>query len=90
MPEIVPVSELRNYGNVLEKVKAGEPVYLTKNGYGVYSIRTIEDEEKYQQTISMLVLLSEIVRGINSAEKDKLYSEEEVLSHFASKGINLK
>ncbi len=90
MPEIVPVSELRNYGNVLEKVKAGEPVYLTKNGYGVYSIRTIEDEEKYQQTISMLALLSEIVKGINSAEKDKLYSKEEVISIFASKGINLK
>ena len=90
MPEIVPVSELRNYGNVLEKVKAGEPVYLTKNGYGVYSIRTIEDEEKYQQATAMLALLSEIVKGINSAEKDKLYSKEEVISIFASKGINLK
>ena len=90
MPEIVPVSELRNYGNVLEKVKAGEPVYLTKNGYGMYSIRTIEDEKNYQKTVAMLVLLSEIVKGIRSAEEDRMYSEDELISHFASRGINLK
>ena len=45
MPMIAPVSELRNYGQVLEKVKPNAPVYLTKNGHGQYSAHSIEDDE---------------------------------------------
>ena len=45
MPTITPVSDLRNYGSVLEKVSTGSPVYLTRNGHGVYSIRDMKDEE---------------------------------------------
>ena len=44
MPVIAPVSELRNYGQVLEKVKPNAPVYLTKNGHGQFSVHCIEDE----------------------------------------------
>ena len=32
MPLIKPVSDLRNYPEVLKDVKSGSPVYLTKNG----------------------------------------------------------
>ena len=46
MPTIAPISDLHNYGTVLEKVSSGSPVYLTRNGRGVYSIRNMEDEEK--------------------------------------------
>ena len=34
MLQIRPVSELRNYNKVLDKVKKDNPVFLTKNGYG--------------------------------------------------------
>ena len=46
MPMIAPVSELRNYGQVLEKVKPNAPVYLTKNGHGQFSVHSIEDDEE--------------------------------------------
>ena len=36
MPVIKPISDLRNYNQVLEKVAVGSPVYLTKNGHGCY------------------------------------------------------
>ena len=36
MPLIKPVSDLRNYPEVLKDVKSGSPVYLTKNGTGRY------------------------------------------------------
>ena len=36
MPVIKPISDLRNYNQVLEKVSVGSPVYLTKNGHGCY------------------------------------------------------
>ena len=38
MPNIKPVSDLRNYNTVLNEVVYGSPVYLTKNGRGDYAI----------------------------------------------------
>ena len=32
MPNILPVSDLRNYNEVLKNCVVGEPVFLTKNG----------------------------------------------------------
>ena len=32
MANILPVSDLRNYNEVLKNCHKGEPVYLTKNG----------------------------------------------------------
>ena len=34
MPNIKPVSDLRNYTEVLKDIAAGTPVFLTKNGRG--------------------------------------------------------
>ena len=45
MPKIVPISDLRNYPSVLQKVSVGSPVYLTKNGRGAYAISDIADLE---------------------------------------------
>lgn len=88
MPTITPVSELRNYGNVLEKVEEGSPVYLTRNGHGVYSIRDIRDEERFQKAEAMIRLLSELNKGIQSAQEHGWISEEEFnLKHFRKKEI---
>lgn len=44
MINIRPVSDLRNKFNEIEsQVKTGEPVYLTKNGYGTMVIMSIEE-----------------------------------------------
>ena len=34
MPNIKPISDLRNYTEVLRDIAVGEPVFLTKNGRG--------------------------------------------------------
>ena len=90
MPTIVPVSDLRNYGNVLEKVNNDEPVYLTKKGYGVYSIRKIEDEEKIQKAFALLRLMEELNKGIEEADNGKLHSDEETIALLAKKGIKIE
>lgn len=46
MPAIKPVSDLRDYNKVLKECKHGEPVYLTKNGHGVFVLIDIKDYEK--------------------------------------------
>lgn len=43
MPNIKPVSDLRNYNEVLRDISVGEPVFLTKNGRGRYVIIDMEE-----------------------------------------------
>ena len=43
MPNIKPISDLRNYTEVLHDVAVGEPVFLTKNGRGRYAL--LEDRK---------------------------------------------
>jgi hypothetical protein len=85
MAIIAPVSDLRNYGTVLEKVTAGSPVYLTRNGRGAYSIRDMEDEENFQKAEAMIRLMCELNAGIRSAEEEGWISEEDFRNHFKNR-----
>jgi prevent-host-death family protein len=75
MPTIKPVSDLRNYTEVLKDIEAGEPVFLTKNGRGRYVIVDMDDYEKTQATIK---LMAEIARGEKAGEDEGWLSLEEV------------
>ena len=46
MPNIKPISDLRNYNEVLRDIAVGAPVFLTKNGRGRYAIVDMEEYEK--------------------------------------------
>lgn len=46
MASILPVSDLRNYNEVLKNCQIGEPVFLTKNGRGRFVVMDIEDYER--------------------------------------------
>lgn len=43
MPVIRPISDLRNYTQVLKEVDSASRVYLTRNGQGAYAIMSIEE-----------------------------------------------
>jgi len=58
MPNIKPVSDLRNYSEVLQAVAVGEPVFLTKNGRGRYALIDITEYEKTQATIKLMSQLA--------------------------------
>jgi prevent-host-death family protein len=58
MPVIKPVSDLRNYTEVLRDITAGNPVFLTKNGRGKYVLLGMEDYEKIQAGIKLMTELS--------------------------------
>ena len=85
MATIAPISDLRNYGTVLDKVQQGQPVYLTRNGRGAYSIRDMKDEENFQKAEAMIQLLCEINAGIRSAEEEGWISEEDFRAHFRNR-----
>lgn len=75
MPNIKPISDLRNYTEVLRDVEAGSPVFLTKNGRGKYAILDMHDYEKTQATIR---LMNEIAKGRCSGETEGWLSMEAV------------
>lgn len=43
MPNIKPISELRNYTEVLKQVDMSKRVYFTRNGHGEYGILTMDE-----------------------------------------------
>lgn len=59
MANILPVSDLRNYNEVLKNCQVGEPVFLTKNGRGRFVVLDIEDYEKDRAEKKLLMLLHE-------------------------------
>ena len=75
MPNIKPVSDLRNYTEVLKDIAPGSPVYLTKNGRSRYVILDIEDYEKKEATIKLMI---ELEKGRISGEEEGWHSLEEV------------
>lgn len=67
MPNIKPVSDLRNYNEVLKDISVGSPVFLTKNGRGKFVIVNIEEYEKTQETIKSL---SDLLEKATSIQKE--------------------
>jgi len=59
MANILPVSDLRNYNEVLKNCRKGEPVYLTKNGRGRFVVMDIEDYERVRIEKKLLMQLQE-------------------------------
>lgn len=85
MAVINPVSDLRNYNTVLEKVSEGSPVYLTVNGRGRYTIRDIADDEEFERTKAMLRLMCDLNEGKRSGEDEGWVLESDVRSRFHGK-----
>lgn len=75
MPNIKPVSDLRNYNEVLRDVTAGAPVFLTKNGRGRYALVDIADYEKTEATIK---LMSQLAVGEKAGRDNGWLSVDEV------------
>lgn len=63
MPNIVPISDLKNYTEVLSRCDHGSTVYLTENGRCKYVVQTLSEYEKLQATVK---LLAELSKGIES------------------------
>lgn len=66
MPNIKPVSDLRNYTKVLRDITVGEPIFLTKNSSGRYAIVDIDE---YEKTKAVIKLMSELSKGEQSGKE---------------------
>ncbi len=85
MPNIKPVSDLRNYGEVLRDVAVGQPVFLTKNGHGRYAVLDMEEYREYERLKAMEQLRSELEMGRRSGEKEGWLPAAEVFEDLEAK-----
>lgn len=82
MIQIRPVSDLRNKFTDIEKaVGTGEPVFLTKNGYGTMVVMSLESYDK---------LTDPVERALDEADRlaedsDERMTHEEVFQAIRSR-----
>lgn len=77
MPNIKPITDLRNYTEVLKETSVGSPVFLTRNGRGEY---VILDMKEYDQMKSELELMKRLAVGERSAREKGWLTADEVES----------
>ena len=79
MIQIRPVSDLRNkFPDVEKAVACGEPVYLTKNGYGAMVVLSLEAYSRLTDGIEVDLDMADKA----AEEDDRRYTHEEVFSNL--------
>jgi hypothetical protein len=78
MPNIKPISDLRNYTEVLKEVDETNRVYLTRNGHGKYGILTMEEIDELDRYRAAYTLLSKLKDAEEEAEKVGYISADDV------------
>lgn len=70
MPNIKPISDLRNYTEVLKEVDRASRVYLTRNGHGEYGILTMEEIDELDRCKAAYALFSKLQEAEERAVKE--------------------
>ncbi|ETT61938.1 hypothetical protein C173_26322 [Paenibacillus sp. FSL R7-277] len=82
MPQIRPVSDLRNHFAEISRIvhENNEPVFLTKNGYGDMVVMSIEQYENIQQNQEIIMKLKEAEHEADTSKER--YSHSEVIDNL--------
>ena len=70
MPNIKPISDLRNYTEVLKEVDVSNRVYLTRNGHGEYGILTMQEIDELDRLKAAYTLFSNLQKAEERAQKE--------------------
>ena len=81
MPNIKPISDLRNYTAVINEVSYGNRVYLTRNGHGQCAIIDMEELDELDKQKALYQLMSKLneaeisIREEGTVSADNLWAE---------------
>ena len=76
MPNIKPISELRNYTSVINEVKYGSRVYLTKNGHGQIAMVDMKELDEMEKELALYKFKLEMERGERSIKEEGTVSSD--------------
>ena len=78
MPNIKPISDLRNYTDVLKQVDVSKRVYLTRNGHGEYGILTMEEIDELDRYRAAYQLITKLKKSEERANLEGWIPSEDV------------
>lgn len=78
MPNIKPISDLRNYTDILKQVDVSKRVYLTRNGHGEYGILTMDEIDELDRYRAAYQLISKLKKSEERANLEGLIPSEDV------------
>lgn len=70
MPNIKPVSDLRNDTDALKEADASSRVYLRRNGHGVYGILTMAEIDELDRLKAAYTLSSKLQKAEERVAKE--------------------
>ena len=73
MPNIKPISDLKNYTAVVSEVKYGSRVYLTKNGHGNITMIDMQELDEIEKELAIYKFKYEMAVAEKSIEKRGLF-----------------
>ena len=82
MPNIMPISELRNYNNVVKEVKYGSRVYLTKNGHGQIVMIDMKEFDEMERRLAYYRFQLEMKKGEQSIIDEGTFSQEKLMEEL--------
>ena len=78
MPNIKPISDLRNYTAVVNEVTYGNRVYLTRNGHGECAIVDMKELDELDKQKAMYQLLLKLQKAEKSVKEERTISANEL------------
>ncbi len=78
MPNIKPISDLRNYTEVLKEVDVSSRVYLTRNGHGEYGILTMKEIDELDRLKSAYMLMDNLRKAEERAQREGWIDAEDM------------
>ena len=78
MPNIKPISDLRNYTDILKQVDVSKRVYLTRNGHGEYWILTLDEIDELDRYRAAYQLISKLKKSEERANLEGWIPSEDV------------
>ena len=77
MPNIKPISDLRNYSELLKEVRYGERIYLTKNGHGEFALIDLKELDDLDKMIAFSKLMGKLQQAEERAAHEGWIPEED-------------
>lgn len=78
MPNIKPVSDLRNYSEILKEVDVSNRVYLIRNGHGQYGILTMAEIDELDRYRAAYTLFSKLKNAEERANREGWISADDL------------
>ena len=78
MPNIKPISELKNYTSILNEVSYGNRIYLTKNGHGQCALVDMAELDELDNQKALLQLMSKLAEAKVSVREEGTISADDL------------